>query len=49
MKTPGNVSQLMMKPVLTVLTAAFGTDLVATVTKAYTRQTSKGGTIYYTN
>ena len=40
---------LIQQFVLTVLTAAFGTDLVATVTKAYTREGSKGGTIYYIN
>jgi len=32
---------------LTVLTAMFGTDIAATVTKAHTSETRKGGTIYY--
>src|ERR1051326_4402735 len=30
-----------------VLNAAFGTDVQATVTRAYTKTGSKGGTIYY--
>ena len=30
-----------------MLSAAFGTDLAATVTKAHTAETRKGGTIYY--
>src|SRR5437867_3035224 len=38
---------LIARLVLTALTAVFGTDRVATVTKAYTSQTSKGGTIYH--
>ena len=32
--------------VLTVLTAIFGTDIAATVTKTHTSETRKGGTIY---
>jgi hypothetical protein len=32
---------------LAVLVAAFGSDLDATVTKAHTSETSKGGLIYY--
>jgi hypothetical protein len=34
---------------LSILDAAFGTDVRATVTKAYTKPASKDGTIYYLN
>jgi hypothetical protein len=34
---------------LAILSALFGTDLEATVTRAYTEPTRKGGTIYYIN
>jgi hypothetical protein len=33
--------------VVTLLVAAFGTDVAATVTKTRTSQSSKGGTVYY--